>query len=244
LLSTNAQLEQADGSIINVVPRGAAVLCGGTAEKVKESIERLFEHMGRLLQLLRETYEKRFGRGSYPGPDPKRLGTDLLGEGCLLLTDTCNTARATRRCVQEMVAKAVEVKYGAEAWAALSSAERDSKALALNGGCWQHMRNIFLDAMTAIVNSHLKSALEDSLEEFSPHERMSPDCMQLIRAAHKQFHHGEPPAPPYTPACARGPSAALTAALPTLPSQVARTTKARAKSLRTGGGSCTRAPCT
>jgi hypothetical protein len=42
-----------------------------------------------------------------------------------------------------MVAKAVEVKYGAEAWAAMSDAERDSKALALNGDCWQHMRNIF-----------------------------------------------------------------------------------------------------
>eukprot|EP00962_Isochrysis_galbana_P027724 scaffold8732_cov133-Isochrysis_galbana.AAC.8 len=55
LLSTNAQLEQADGSIVNVVPRGVAVLCGGTAEKAKESIERLFEHMRRLLELLRET---------------------------------------------------------------------------------------------------------------------------------------------------------------------------------------------
>eukprot|EP00962_Isochrysis_galbana_P020740 scaffold6068_cov119-Isochrysis_galbana.AAC.24 len=80
--------------------------------------------------------------------------------GCLRAFPTCNTARATRRCVQEMVAKAVEMKYGAEAWAALSSAERDEKALALNGDCWQHMRNIFLDARR-----------DDSHREQPPQER-------------------------------------------------------------------------
>jgi hypothetical protein len=69
--------------------------------------------------------------------------------------------------------------------------------------------------MTAAANSHLKCALEDSLEEFAPHERMSADCMQLIRAAYKQFHHGEPPAPPYMYPRAR--SLALTAALPAAP---------------------------
>eukprot|EP00962_Isochrysis_galbana_P020741 scaffold6068_cov119-Isochrysis_galbana.AAC.25 len=68
--------------------------------------------------------------------------------------------------------------------------------------------------------------------------------MQLIRAAYKQLHHGEPPAPHPIPPRARQPSTALTAALPTPLSQVAHTTKARAKSSRTGGGSCTRAPCT
>ena len=55
-------------------------------------------------------------------------------------------------------------------------------ARAYSGDCMQHLRNIFLDAMSAAASAHLKVALEDSLGEFAFHERMAPDGSALIRA--------------------------------------------------------------
>lgn len=191
MLSTNIQIEEQNGKIVHVVPRGASVLSGGTAEKVKDSVERLFNHLRTKVEQLRKVYEHRFGHGSWPGPNPERIGLDLLGERCLLMTDTCNTAKLSRTLLEAAVTKAVEEKHGAAAWAAMSEDQRADKATALGGDCWQHMRNIMLDAGSAVANIFLKDALEDSLDEFSVHERISTDLMQLIRAAYKQFHHGK-----------------------------------------------------
>jgi hypothetical protein len=192
LLSTNVQIDNEDGDLANVVPRGASVLCGGTGEKVAEGIERLFTHLRRLVDELRAAYDKRWGSGSWRGPDSTRIGMNLLGDRCIIMSDTCTMARKTCRLVQDMVRVSVEAKMGAEAYAALSVQEKSEKAGALAGHCWQHMRNIFLDAMAAGANSYLETALEDWLEKFVPQERMSVGIMEIIRAAYKQFHHGAP----------------------------------------------------
>jgi hypothetical protein len=190
LPSTNVQIQNKDGRRYNVVPRGASILAGGTAEKVSESVERLFKHLRTLLERLKEQYEKSFGRGSWPDPNPAHLNLSLLGNQCLLMTDTCNTARASRRRLAKLVEKAVEKTYDASFWAALSKEQQLTKMSALGADCRQHMRNIFLDAMAAASNAHVKTKLEDSLEEFSAHERIDPDMLSIIRAAYKQFHHG------------------------------------------------------
>jgi hypothetical protein len=190
LLSTNVQIQNKDGRIYNVVTRGASILAGGTAEKVSESTERLFKHLKTLLERLKEQYEKSFGRGSWLGPDPARLNLSLLGDQCLLMTDTCNTARASRRLLAELVEKAVEETYDPTAWAALSKEQQQTKKSAPGADCWQHMRNICLDAMAAASNAHVKAKLEDSLEEFNAHQRIDPDMLSIIQAAYKQFHRG------------------------------------------------------
>lgn len=108
LLSTNVQIERTDGTRIDVVPRGASVLGGGTAEKVKQAIEKLFLHMRHRLERVKATYEKKQGAGSWTGPDPARLNLALLGDQCLLISDTCNTARLTRSLLEGAIAEAVK----------------------------------------------------------------------------------------------------------------------------------------
>ena len=44
--------------------------------------------------------------------------------------------------------------------------------------------------MAVKANEHVRGALEDSLGEFCPRERIEPDGGAVIRSAFKQFHHG------------------------------------------------------
>ena len=56
--------------------------------------------------------------------------------------------------------------------------------------CTQHLRNIIIKGMTEKATEILKTKLEDDLSEFSSFDRMSVDCMDLIRAAYKELHGG------------------------------------------------------
>ena len=201
ILSTNAQIKPGpfvsklmslpleQRKLIDVALRGAAVIPGGTAMQVVQALESKFFARGRkLLVAWRDEYETQNGEGTWPGPDPSQLGTHQLGADCLLLTDTCTPARCSRRLLIEAVRAAVEAKAGAQAWAAMSEAERDAKARAREGDCMQHMRNIFLSAMAEAASKHLAERLEESLANFSSFERMSTDAMQLIRAVFKEMH--------------------------------------------------------
>jgi len=111
---------------------------------VAEGIERLFTHLRRLVDELRAAYEKRWGSGSWRGPDSTRIGMNLLAPGRPVHHHVGHVHH-----VQDMVRVSVEAKMGADAYAALSVQEKSEKAGALAGHCWQHMRNIFLDAMAA-----------------------------------------------------------------------------------------------
>jgi len=154
-----------------------------------QAIETHFFGRGRrLLANWRTVHEEHNGKGSWQGPAPSSLGTHLLGGGCLLLTDTCNSARCSRKLLKEMVVAAVEASTGSQAWAALSNAERTARSRVYEGDCMQHLRNVVLDAMLAAATAHLKGELEESLDAFSSFERMSTDPMNLIRAVHKEFH--------------------------------------------------------
>ena len=56
--------------------------------------------------------------------------------------------------------------------------------------CWQHLRNIFLKEMSAAQAKHVNEELKAHLEAFSSWERMTTEYSQLLRAAYKEFHHG------------------------------------------------------
>ena len=51
--------------------------------------------------------------------------------------------------------------------------------------CWQHIRNIFLAAMSTAQSAHVKEALQQELEAFSSWERMVTDFNNLLRACYK-----------------------------------------------------------
>ena len=59
--------------------------------------------------------------------------------------------------------------------------------------CWQHMRNIFLKEMSCAQAKHVAAELKPHLDNFSSWERMTTEYSQLLRAAYKEFHHGNKP---------------------------------------------------
>ena len=123
-LSTNAQIQQADGSIVDVVLRGATLTDGGTAEKISASIEKkLFVHGRSLLTGWKAEHEKLFGDGSWAaagGADAASIGLHRLSENTLLMSDTCNGARATKRLLAAMAELEGQKKIGTEVWEKMS----------------------------------------------------------------------------------------------------------------------------
>ena len=194
LLSTNTQLEPHDapGTSVDVVMRGVTLTAGGTAEAISKDIEeKLFVHARRLLNLWKDEHESMHGKGAWEKagmPSADNIGLHRLSENAVLMSDTCNAARATKRLLAEMAEKAGRERIGSEAWDAMSEAERESKCTAHLGDCHDHLRNIIIKAMATEATDFLKGKLGDSLDKFSSFERMSVDAMESIRAACKELH--------------------------------------------------------
>jgi hypothetical protein len=189
-------VEHFDGTREEVCLRGVTLLpCGGTAKAILEHVEeRIFTHSRRVLGLWRDEFEKANGGGgswaAAGGPSPEQIGLHRLCEDTVLMTDTCNAARCTRRLLGDAIMSAMQEKVGAAAWEAMSVEERNAKYCFYKADCWQHLRNIMIKAMAQASSSFLKDALSESLEQFIAIERIEVDAEAVIRAAFKQFHHG------------------------------------------------------
>ena len=196
LLSSNAQIEPHDapGTSVDVVMRGATLTAGGTAEAIAWAIDKkVFAHARRLLQGWRDEHEKRYGVGSWlaaGGPAPGSIGINRLTEQTVLMSDTCNAARACKRLIKEAAMAALRAEVGEAVWDAMSESERAERGKVYIGECQQHLRNIVINAMSNAATEHLKDELRDSLSEFSAYDRMSVDCNDLIRAIFKELHAG------------------------------------------------------
>jgi hypothetical protein len=194
VLSCNAQVKNADGTIEDICLRGLSILpAGGTSAAVLEHIEtRIFAHSRRLLTEWKADFEKANGAGSWAaagGPSPDNIGLHRLAEDTVLSTDTCNGARCTRRMLAEAVMARVKETIGIEAWEALSEEERGRKYQTYRGDCWQHLRNIVIEAMAAKGDELLRQEVSDDLAVFSAVERIQPDAGSMIHACFKHFHH-------------------------------------------------------
>jgi hypothetical protein len=174
--------------------RGATLTAGGTAEAIAWSIDhKIFAHARRLLKEWKAAHESKFGEGSWAaagGPSPESIGLHRLSEQTLLLTDTCNAARAAKRLVAEAAMEAGKAQLGEAAWEAMSDTQRDDKCKVYVGQCHQHLRNIIVNAMQAAATQALTEELQDSLAEFSSFDRMSADVNDLIYAIWKALHAG------------------------------------------------------
>ena len=56
--------------------------------------------------------------------------------------------------------------------------------------CWQHLRNIIIEAMAQKGDAIVHDAVKDSLDLFSSFEGIEVEGNSVIRQAFKQFHHG------------------------------------------------------
>lgn len=143
---------------------------------------KVFARSRKLLAKWRDIYEDRHGKGSWPGPNPTQLGYHRLA-GSLIMSDTCNSARAAKKMIMDMAAAEVEqLARDAGTWDGMCAAEKEKATTCYVGDCMQHLRNILIDAMAEAGANLLKDELKESLEAFSAYERMSTEAMQLIRA--------------------------------------------------------------
>ena len=155
--------------------------------------QRIFAHSRRLLTAWKDTYEKaNGGAGSWAAaghPSPENIGLHRLAEDTVLCTDTCNGARCTRRLLAEAVMERVKEEVGAAAWEAMSEEERERKYKTYRGDCWQHLRNIVIDAMAVKGDQVLREAVVRDLDMFDAYERIEPDGGSMIHATFKHLHH-------------------------------------------------------
>ena len=195
VFSCHFVIEHYDGTREDICLRGLTILPdGGTSAAVLEHIEkRILSYSRRILTLWMEAHEKLHGAGSWAaagGPSPDNIGLHRLCEDTVLMTDTCNGARCTKRMLAAAIMATIEEKIGKEAWEAMSTEERNEKYMVYRGDCWQHLRNIIVSAMATKGDELIGDWLAESLEVFSSYERVDPKGGGVIRACFKDFHAG------------------------------------------------------
>ena len=80
-------------------------------------------------------------------------------------------------------------KVGKAAWGAMTEEERERKYKTYRGDCWQHLRNIVIDAMAVKGDQVLREAVVRDLDMFDAYERIEPDGGSMIHATFKHLHH-------------------------------------------------------
>lgn len=186
-ITSNVVVEPTPGEELKVVVlRGVYISAGGTAVAISKAInEKCFGRLRDLQRRWRQRFEKDNPGATWTGPEPERLSLARLGGGGAIISDTCNTAHATQELLESMIADEVQQSIGAAAWAAMSDAQRRHATRVHKLDCWQHMRNIFLNAMSAAQAAHVAEELKPWLDAFGAWDRMTTDFCQLLRAAYK-----------------------------------------------------------
>ena len=191
-ITSNIIVEPEQGAELKVVMlRGVYLSAGGTAEAVTKAIDtKCFGRLRGHLRGWRQKFELMYPEETWTGPDPARLSLARLAGGGALMGDTCNTQRKVETLLAELIAEQAKEVIGAEAWAAMSEAERTHSTRVHKLNCWNHMRNIFLNNMSSEMAKHVASELKPQLDTFSSWERMSTSMSDFTRGSYKEFHHG------------------------------------------------------
>ena len=124
IFACSFQIERHDkpGVIENVVPRGASLMAGATAEKTVEHIKtQIFEHGQVVLTNVQRASRARMGRRQLwaedGGPSPDSIGMHRLSEHVLIMGDSCATMRKTQRLLVTMAEAAGRERIGEAQWA-------------------------------------------------------------------------------------------------------------------------------
>lgn len=114
-----------------------------------ESIEaKCLSRLRDLLRRWKATFEAMFPGEAWTGPNPALCSLHRLAGGGAIVSDTCNAARKSRELLSQMIANQLEEVLGANAWSAMTDSEQQEAVRTHHVDCWQHLRNIFLAAMS------------------------------------------------------------------------------------------------
>ena len=100
-------------------------------------------------------------------PTPNGIDIAKLANSGALSSDTCNSARKTRRILVELIENQDGIVHEVD--------------------CVQNLRCVWFNGASKAVSTFLTTYLEDSLKEISSFLRVNPYLAQVIRAYHKYF---------------------------------------------------------
>ena len=187
LLTAIIAIDGPDGDLMPIVLRGAFVATGETSEQqVADILEKAIARGGAKLALLRTTFEKIFPGVAHYLPDPSEMCVSKLAGGAIT-SDNCNGALKVKRLLVEVVQAKVKATYTADAWAALTEAERVKRLGVYEVDCHNHLRNVWLAKATAALTGRLKEKHKEELEVIDFRLRVGTDMVLLLRALDKEF---------------------------------------------------------
>jgi hypothetical protein len=105
-------------------------------------------------------------------------------EGGLVTTDTCNSARLLGKILVDAVEFHVNEKRELEG---INGNDNDNDVVAMIQDCHNHMRNVWIKAVTVRLSIFLNKALALDLKEISPTLRVTTMMDGIIRATEKGF---------------------------------------------------------
>ena len=171
-----------------VILRAAYATGGGTSAHLVQAVEdKCFARLRDFLAGWEATCKEMFPDHVWTGPDAALCGLQRLAGGGAIQSDTCTPARCTKRLLAAEVARQVKEKH--PDWGGLSEVAQEEAVRVHCHDCWQHIRNIFLKAMSTAQSAHVKERLSEELEAFSSWERMTTDFDQLLRATYKVCYY-------------------------------------------------------
>lgn len=97
-------------------------------------------------------------------PSPDGIDINKLGDGGVIMTDTCNTAQKIRRILVDLIDGSLDLDC-----------------------CMNHLKNVWIGNMEKALAKHLNELLRSSLDEIDPTLRVTASISAIVRAIDKEF---------------------------------------------------------
>ena len=163
-----------DNVLKNIVLSSSIVLVGESSEQQYDAISAMIGRGAKRLERWKEVLSKNYPSYQHDIPTIVDMNIGKLGNGGTVNSDTCNTARKTRRIIVEKINDA-------------AGEMNISETNVLEVDCWNHLRNVWLGGMTKALSNHLRNILINDLDCIDTRLRVSTNFETILRAVDKEF---------------------------------------------------------
>lgn len=155
----------------NIIPRN------DTTETVRNAILHAIQSNGLRLDDWSKICENMYPGKSHSIPSSKQVDIAKLAKNGTVHTDTCNSARALKRCLIAEITKA-----------AIDSGKFEKEEVNVIGvDCHNHCRNLWVKWMKFDVGKKVKDELKEGLSELPFNSRVSTDFNDILLSFDKTF---------------------------------------------------------
>ena len=129
------------------------------ADGILAKIDSLKHRLERLSSMVEEKCPEKIGLV----PSPDEINIDKLGDGGVVMTDTCNAAQKLRRILVSIADGVFDLD------------------------CMNHLRNVWFGGVEKALTKHLNELLRTSLDDIDTMLRVTASISAIIRAIDKEF---------------------------------------------------------